>query len=64
MGDISYVDSSGIGELMSAHTRVFNRGAKVKLFHIGKRVEDLLHITKLNKVFEVFENEAEAIRSF
>ena len=64
MGDISYIDSSGIGELVSGYTTVANGGGALKLLNLGKRVQDLLQITKLYTVFETFDDEAAAIRSF
>lgn len=64
MGDISYIDSSGIGELVSGFTTVTNAGGLLKLLNLGKRVYDLLQITKLYTVFQTFDDEAEAIRSF
>lgn len=64
MGDISYIDSSGIGELVSGFTTVANAGGSLKLLNLGKRVQDLLQITKLYTVFETHTDEAAAIRSF
>lgn len=64
LGDVSYIDSSGIGELVSAFTTITNQGGVLKLLNLTKRVKDLLQITKLYTVFEVFDDEAEAIRSF
>jgi anti-sigma B factor antagonist len=64
LGDVSYIDSSGIGELVSGFTTVANGGGRLKLLNLTKRVKDLLQITKLYTVFEVFEDEAGAIRSF
>lgn len=64
LGDVSYIDSSGIGELVSGFTSVANQGGQLKLINLTKRVKDLLQITKLYTVFEVFEDEASAIRSF
>ena len=64
MGDISYIDSSGIGELVSSFTTVANAGGSLKLLSLTKRVHDLLQITKLYTVFEVFDDEAAAIKSF
>lgn len=61
---VTYIDSSGIGELVSAFTTVANQQGQLKLLHLTKRIEDLLQITKLYTVFEVFDNEATAIRSF
>jgi anti-sigma B factor antagonist len=64
LADVSYIDSSGIGELVSAFTTVTNQSGQLKLLNLGKRVKDLLQITKLYTVFEVFEDEAKAVRSF
>jgi len=64
LSDVSYIDSSGIGELVSAFTTVTNQGGVLKLLGLTKRVKDLLQITKLYTVFEVFENESIAVRSF
>lgn len=61
---MSYIDSSGIGELVSAFTLVTNSGGQLKLLALCKRVKDLLQITKLYTVFEVFDDEAKAVRSF
>lgn len=62
--DVSYIDSSGIGEMVSSFTTVTNHGGQLKLLGLTKRVKDLLQITKLYTVFEVFEDESSAIRSF
>jgi len=64
LGDVSYIDSSGIGELVSGFTTVTNSGGNLKLLNLNKRVKDLLQITKLYTVFDVHEDEAGAIRSF
>ncbi len=64
LGDVSYIDSSGIGELVSAFTTVTNQGGQLKLLNLTKRVKDLLQITKLYTVFDVHEDEATAIRAF
>lgn len=64
LADVSYIDSSGIGELVSGYTTVTNTGGSLKLLNLNKRVKDLLQITKLYTVFEVHEDEAAAIRSF
>jgi anti-sigma B factor antagonist len=64
MGDITYIDSSGIGELVSSFTSVQNSGGTLKLLNLTKRVHDLLQITKLYTVFEVHDDEAGAVRSF
>jgi anti-sigma B factor antagonist len=64
LGEVSYIDSSGIGELVSGFTTVTNSGGNLKLLNLNKRVKDLLQITKLYTVFDVHEDEAGAIRSF
>lgn len=64
LSDVSYIDSSGIGELVSGFTTVTNHGGQLKLIGLTKRVKDLLQITKLYTVFEVYEDEATAVRSF
>jgi anti-sigma B factor antagonist len=64
LGDVSYIDSSGIGELVSAFTSVRNQGGELKLLHLTKKVHDLLQITKLYTVFDVKDDEATAIGSF
>jgi anti-sigma B factor antagonist len=64
LGEISYIDSSGIGELVSAFTSVRNQGGELKLLHLTKKVHDLLQITKLYTVFDVKDDEAAAIISF
>jgi anti-sigma B factor antagonist len=64
LGEVSYIDSSGIGELVAAFTSVTNRGGQLKLLNLTKKVEGLLQITKLYTVFEVFDSEVTAIRSF
>jgi anti-sigma B factor antagonist len=64
LGEVSYIDSSGIGELVSGFTTVTNHGGQLKLVGLSKRVKDLLQITKLYTVFEVHDDEADSIRSF
>ena len=64
LSEVSYIDSSGIGELVSGFTTVTNQGGQLKLLGLTKRVKDLLQITKLYTVFDVHEEEAHAIRSF
>jgi anti-sigma B factor antagonist len=64
LGDISYIDSSGIGELVSAFTSVRNQGGELKLLNLTRKVHDLLQITKLYTVFDVKDDEAAAIRAF
>jgi len=64
LGEVSYIDSSGIGELVSGFTTVTNSGGQLKLLNLNKRVKDLLQITKLYTVFDVHDDEAGAVRSF
>jgi anti-sigma B factor antagonist len=64
LADVDYIDSSGIGELVSAFTAVKNRGGELKLLQLTKKVKDLLQITKLYTVFEVYSDEASALRGF
>lgn len=64
LGDVTYIDSSGIGELVSAFTAVSNQGGQLKLLKLTKKVQDLLQITKLLTVFDVHDDEAKAIGSF
>ncbi len=64
LGDVNYIDSSGIGELVSAYTTVRNQGGELKLLNLTKKVHDLLQITKLYTVFDVKDDEASAIASF
>lgn len=64
LAEVSYIDSSGIGEMVSAFTTVTNSGGQMKLLNLTKRVKDLLQITKLYTVFDVYDDEAEAVRKF
>lgn len=64
LGDVTYIDSSGIGELVSGFTTVTNQGGQLKLLNLTKKVHDLLQITKLYTVFEVHNEEAAAVKSF
>lgn len=61
---ISYIDSSGLGELISAYASVRNQGGELKLLHLTNKVQDLLQITKLYTVFQVMDDEAAAIAAF
>jgi anti-sigma B factor antagonist len=64
LANISYIDSSGIGELVAAFTSVRNQGGEMKLLHLTKKVHDLLQITKLYTVFDVRDDEADAVAAF
>ena len=64
LGDVNYIDSSGLGALVSGYTTVTGQQGQVKLLSLTKKVHDLLQITKLLTVFEVFDDESAAIKSF
>jgi anti-sigma B factor antagonist len=64
LGDVTYIDSSGIGELVSAFTTVRNQGGELKLLNLTKKVHDLLQITKLYTVFDIKDDEASAVAAF
>jgi len=64
LADVDYIDSSGIGELVSAYTTVKGRGGELKLLHLTKKVHDLLQLTKLYTVFDVYTEESAALNSF
>ena len=64
LGGVTYIDSSGLGEIVSCHTSASRQDASIKLANVGKRSKDLLVLTKLIMVFSVYDSEAEAIASF
>ncbi len=64
LANVNYIDSSGIGELVSTYTTVTNSGGQLKLLNLTKKIQELLAITKLLTVFQVFENEQAALASF
>ena len=64
LGQVGYVDSSGIGELVSSFTAVNKESGSLKLLNLTQKIQDLLAITKLLTVFDVFEDEGEALASF
>jgi anti-sigma B factor antagonist len=64
LGGVGYVDSSGIGELVSSYTAVQKEGGSLKMLNLTKKIQDLLAITKLLTVFDVYENEADALAGF
>ncbi len=64
MADVTTIDSSGIGELVSAYTTATNRGARLKLINLPAKVTDILTITQLITVFDVYDSEAEGVASF
>jgi anti-sigma B factor antagonist len=64
LGNVTYIDSSGIGELVSAFTSVRNQGGELKLLNLTKKVHDLLQITKLYTVFDIKDDETTAVGAF
>lgn len=64
LGNVTYIDSSGVGELVSAFTSVRNQGGELKLMNLTKKVHDVLQITKLYTVFHVIDDEAAAVAAF
>ena len=64
LSGVTTIDSSGIGELVGSYTTVTNRGGKLKLLHLPAKLNELLHVTQLITVFEVYENEPDALKSF
>ena len=64
LSGVTTIDSSGIGELVGSYTTATNRGGKLKLLHLPAKLNELLHVTQLITVFEVYENEQEAVSSF
>lgn len=64
LGEVSYVDSAGLGEIVQSYASVTKNGGKLKLLNVTKRIKDLLSITKLLTVFECHESEADALKSF
>ena len=64
LADVPYIDSAGLGEIVRTYTTVSRQGGSLKLLNLTKRITDLLSITKLLTVFETFDSENEAVRSF
>jgi anti-sigma B factor antagonist len=64
LAEVNYIDSSGLGELVSAYTTAKNQGAALKLLKLSQKVHDLLQLTKLYTVFEIHDDEAKAIGSY
>jgi anti-sigma B factor antagonist len=64
LADVNYIDSAGLGTLIGSYTTVKRDGGSLKLVNLGKRIKDLLAITKLITVFETFDSEAEALAAF
>ena len=63
MAEIKYIDSAGLGTLVAAHLSAKNQGASVRLCHLGKKFHDVMQVTKLLTVFDVFNNETEALKT-
>ena len=63
LGGLSYMDSAGLGELVSVHTSVTRGGGQIRVFNMTKRINDLLSITKLLMVFDAFDSKEEALKS-
>ncbi len=64
LAEVPYVDSAGLGEIVRCYTTVKHKNGELKLLHLTKRIHDLLSITKLLTVFETYDNEGEAVKSF
>ena len=64
MDNVTFIDSAGLGTLVAAHHSVKSQGAALRLCHLGSKFQEVLQITKLLTVFDVFNTEAEAVRSF
>jgi|HubBroStandDraft_3_1064219.scaffolds.fasta_scaffold05332_3 anti-sigma B factor antagonist len=64
LGEVNYIDSSGVGELVKAHTTIRNQGGQLKLVNLTRRVHDLLQMTRLSAVFDIQKDEASAVQSF
>src|SRR5678816_1857123 len=62
--DVPYIDSAGLGEIVRTYTTVSRQGGQLKLVNLTKRITDLLSITKLLTVFDTYDSEAEAIKSY
>ena len=64
MAEVFYIDSSGLGELVAAYTTAQRRGGKLKLMKLTQRVQDVVQLTKVYRVFEVYNDEDTAVKSF
>lgn len=64
LGNVTYIDSTGLGELVSSYVAVTRAGGQIKLLNLTNRVHELMTVTKLATVFDIYENEAEAVESF
>jgi anti-sigma B factor antagonist len=64
LGNVSYIDSAGLGELVGCRTTITNAGGMLKLLNLQKKIQDLMQITKLYTLFEAFDDEKQALQSF
>jgi anti-sigma B factor antagonist len=64
LAHVDFIDSSGVGELVSSYTAVRNAGGDLKLFSLSKKVQDVLHVTKLYTIFDIKDDEFTAVKSF
>src|SRR6185503_18534429 len=64
LADVTHIDSTGLGELISSYVTLSNKGGQIKLVHLTERLQDIMSITKLLTVFDVYDNEADALASF
>lgn len=64
LGGVSYIDSSGVGELVGSYTTVRNQGGELKLLNLNKKIHDLLQVTKLYTIFDIKDDEFTAVKSF
>ena len=64
LADVSHIDSSGLGELVSGYTIIHKGGGELKLFNLSERIEELMEMTKLLTIFDIYDNESEAVKSF
>ena len=64
LGNVSYVDSAGLGQLVQIHATAKNKGGALRLVNVTKRLKDLLVVTKLVTIFDTYDSEAEAVASF
>ena len=64
LADVDYIDSSGVGELVGCFTTVKNTGGELKLLNLSQKVQDVLHVTKLYTVFDIRDDEFQAVKSF
>ena len=64
LGDVSFIDSSGLGQFVSSHVTATNRGASLRLLNVQKRIHDVLQTTRLHTIFQTFADEKAALQSF